>query len=81
MCKLRIKELAKKRRVTMATLAAACGYNQQSSLNQAMARGLRVHQLETIANVLGVQVPDLFVHTATTIQCPNCGKEITIKIE
>ena len=81
MCELRIKELAKQRGITMAQLAAACGYNQPSSLNQAMTRGLRVQQLEAIAGVLGVDVPDLFERTRTTIQCPHCHKTITIKTE
>jgi transcriptional regulator with XRE-family HTH domain len=81
MCELRIKELAKQRGITMAQLAAACGYNQPSSLNQAMSRGLRVQQLEAIAGVLGCDVPDLFERTRTTIQCPHCGKVITIKTE
>lgn len=81
MCTLRIKELARERKVTMAVLAAACGYNQPSSLNQAMTRGLRVQQLEAIAGVLGVEVPDLFVRKKTTIQCPHCGNTFTIKTE
>lgn len=81
MCKLRIKELARERRVTMAVLAAACGYNQPSSLNQAMSRGLRVQQLEAIAGVLGVEVPDLFVRTTQHITCPNCGARIEINVK
>ena len=81
MCKLKIKELAKQQGVTMAQLAKACGYNQPSSLNQAMTRGLRVQQLEAIAGVLGVDVPDLFERTRTTIQCPHCHRTITIKTE
>jgi transcriptional regulator with XRE-family HTH domain len=81
MCKLRIKELAREKHVTMQQLAKACGYRQATSLNQAMARGLRVPQLEDIANALGVDVPDLFERTRTTIQCPFCGKSITIKTE
>jgi transcriptional regulator with XRE-family HTH domain len=81
MCKLKIKELAKQRGITMAQLAKACGYNQPSSLNQAMTRGLRVQQLEAIANALGVDVPDLFERDTATITCPHCGKTITIKTE
>jgi transcriptional regulator with XRE-family HTH domain len=81
MCKLRIKELARERHVTMKQIAKALGYAQPSSLNQAMARGLKVPQLEDIARVLGVDVPDLFERTRTTIQCPHCGKSITIKTE
>jgi DNA-binding Xre family transcriptional regulator len=81
MCELRIKELAKQRGITMTQLAAACGYNQPSSLNQAMSRGLRVQQLEAIAAALGCDAPDLFARSKTTIRCPHCGKVITIKTE
>lgn len=81
MCELRIKELAKQRGVTMAQLAAACGYNQPSSLNQAMSRGLRVQQLEAIAAALGCDVPELFASNKTTIVCPDCGRIIKIKTE
>lgn len=81
MCKLRIKELARDRHVTMQQLAKACGYRQATSLNQAMQRGLRVQQLEDIARALGADVPDLFVRETATITCPHCGKTITIKTE
>jgi transcriptional regulator with XRE-family HTH domain len=81
MCKLRIKELAKEKRVTMAELAKAVGYRQPTSFNQAIQRGLKVPQLEAIASRLGVEVPDLFERSRTTIQCPHCGKDITIKTE
>ena len=81
MCKLRIKELSRERHVTMQQLARACGYRQATSLNQAMQRGLRVPQLENIARALGVDVPDLFERSRTTIQCPHCHKTIVINIE
>jgi hypothetical protein len=81
MCKLKIKEIAREKHVMMQQLAKACGYRQASSLNQAMSRGLKVQQLEDIANTLGVDVPDLFERTRTTIQCPHCGKVFTIKTE
>ena len=81
MCRLRIKEIAKERKVTMAQLSEACGYGQPSSFNQAMSRGLKVQQLEAIARRLGVDVPDLFERTRTTIQCPHCGRIIKIKTD
>ena len=81
MCKLRIKEIAREKRVTMAELAKAVGYRQATSFNQAIQRGLKVPQLEAIASRLGVEVPDLFERNKTTILCPHCGKEITIKTE
>lgn len=65
----------------MKQLAKAVGYRQATSLNQAIQRGLRIPQLEAIAATLGVEVPDLFVRSRTTITCPYCGKTITIKAE
>ena len=81
MCKLRIKELAREKHVTMQQLAKACGYRQATSLNQAMQRGLRVPQLENIARALGVDVPDLFERSKQYITCPHCGHQIIIKTE
>lgn len=81
MCKLRIKEIAKEKRITIRQVAEAAGYTRTSSYNQAVARGLKVPQLEAIAELLQVEVPDLFEHTHTNIQCPHCGKIITIKTE
>lgn len=78
MCKLRIKELAKQRHVSMAELAKACGYSRTSTLSQAMSRGLRVQQLEAIAHRLGVEPPDLYDRT---IKCPHCGHHFIITIQ
>lgn len=81
MCKLRIKEIAKDKHITIHEVAKAAGYNRTSSYNQAVARGLKVPQLEAIAELLDVDVPDLFERSHTTIQCPYCGRVITIKTE
>lgn len=81
MCRLRIKEIAKEKRITIRQVAEAAGYSRTSSYNQAVARGLKVPQLEAIAELLQVDVPDLFERTHTTIQCPHCGKVIIIKTE
>jgi len=81
MYKLKIKELAREKHVTMKQLAKACGYRQATSLNQAMARGLRVPQLEDIANALGVDVPDLFESSKQVLTCPHCGKMFEIEVK
>ena len=81
MCDLRIKEIAKEKKIPIWQVAKAAGYNRTSSYNQAVARGLKVPQLEAIAELLEVDVPDLFERSRTTIQCPHCGKVITIKTE
>lgn len=81
MCKLRIKDIAKNKHITIREVAAAAGYNRTSSYNQAVARGLKVPQLEAIAELLEVDVPDLFERSRTTIQCPHCHRTIIIKTE
>jgi transcriptional regulator with XRE-family HTH domain len=79
MSELIIKKLAKEKGVSMDEVARAAGYRQRTSLYQKMARnGLTTKQLDGIAHVLGVSVPELF---ASTLTCPHCGKQITIKIE
>jgi transcriptional regulator with XRE-family HTH domain len=79
MSELIIKQLAKGKGVSMDEVARAAGYRQRTSLYQKMARnGLTTKQLDGIANVLGVSVPELFANALT---CPHCGKQITIKIE
>jgi len=79
MSELIIKQLAKEKGVSMDEVARAAGYRQRTSLYQKMARnGLTTKQLDGIARILGVSVPELFDNTIT---CPHCGKTITIKIE
>ena len=82
MCELRIKELCKERGLSMKGFGLKMGYSSASALSQALARGtMSLTWLEKAAKVLQVEVPDLFVRTKTTIQCPHCGKVITIKTE
>lgn len=81
MCKLRIKKIAKERKIPIYKVAEAAGYNRTSSYNQAVARGLKVPQLEAIAELLGVEVADLFEREKESIICPYCGRIITIKTD
>lgn len=82
MSELRIKELARERHVTMAEVARAAGYRQTSSLNQKMSRkGLTTDQMDAIADLLGVETPDLFARTSHTLTCPNCGATIKIEVK
>lgn len=84
MSELIIKKLAKEKGVSMDEVARAAGYRQRTSLYQKMKRsGLTTKQLDGIAHVIGVSVPELFADyvPASTITCPHCGKQITIKIE
>lgn len=77
----RIKELCKERGIKMSELARRVGYAQQSSLNQLMDRGIPSDKLISIADALGVSVPELFVSHKATLTCPDCGRQMTIKIE
>lgn len=77
----RIKELCKERGIQMGELARRIGYSKQSTLNQAIDRGLPSNRLIDIANVLNVSVPELFTVHQQSITCPHCGKTITIKTE
>jgi transcriptional regulator with XRE-family HTH domain len=78
MCKLRIKELCRQRGMTQAELAKRIG-RSPVSLSQAIHRGsISLTYLQDIADELKVSVPELF---ASTLTCPHCGKQITIKIE
>lgn len=78
MCDLRIKEIAKEKKIPIWQVAKAAGYNRTSSYNQAYQRGLKVPQLEAIAELLEVEVADLFVRY---VKCPHCGHKFQIKIK
>jgi len=79
MSELIIKQLAKEKGVSMDEVARAAGYRQRTSLYQKMARnGLTTKQLDGIARVLGVEVPDLYERT---VKCPECGHKFTITIK
>jgi len=65
----------------MGELARRIGYSKQSTLNQAIERGLPSNRLIDIANVLNVSVPELFVSHKACITCPKCGYNITISVE
>ncbi len=71
--------MAKEKGVSMDEVARAAGYRQRTSLYQKMKRsGLTTKQLDGIARVLGVSVPELFGNTLT---CPYCHKPIQIKAQ
>ena len=78
----RIKELLKERGVTISNLAEQIG-TTQTSLSRALGEnGNPTYEtLSKIAKVLGVDMSELFKSNSITINCPHCGKEITIKVE
>ena len=81
MVELRIKEILANKGWKQKDLADKMGITE-IALSRLLKRGKpNFDALERIAAAIGVEVPDLFVRTKTTIQCPNCGHTITIKTE
>ena len=78
----RIKELLKERGLTISNLAEQIGTTHTS-----LSRGLgengnpTYETLSKISKVLSVDISVLFKSTGFSITCPNCGKDINIKVE
>ncbi len=87
---MRIKEVIKEKGLTQKELADKLGMTTVG-LSQILSGKPSYTTLEKIASALGVEVWELLVSRAEiigqqkaespTITCPNCGKEITLKIE
>ena len=76
--KLKLKELCKERGMKQADLARMVGLHPVS-LSQAVHRGtLSLMQAQEIADILGVEVPDLFERS---IKCPYCGHKFVVDIK
>lgn len=78
----RIKELLKEKGITISNLAEQIG-TTQTSLSRALGdNGNPTYEtLNKIANVLNVEMSELFKSNGLSITCPHCGKNINIKIE
>lgn len=78
----RIKELLKEKGITISNLAEQIG-TTQTSLSRALGdNGNPTYEtLNKIANVLNVEMSELFKSNGLSITCPNCGKNINIKVE
>ncbi len=87
---MRIKELIKEKGFTQKEFADKLGMTTVG-LSQILSGKPSYTTLEKIASALGVEVWELLVSReeiigkqevkSPTIICPNCGKEITIKVE
>ena len=87
---MRIKELIKEKGYTQKEFADKLGMTTVG-LSQILSGKPSYTTLEKIASALGVEVWELLVSRediigqqeakSPTIICPNCGKEITIKVE
>ena len=78
----RIKELLKEKGITISNLAEQIG-TTQTSLSRALGdNGNPTYEtLNKIANVLNVEMSELFKSNGLSITCPDCGKNINIKVE
>ena len=83
--KLRIKEVLKKKGVTVVSLANSIGITQPNMSNIVNSKSTpSLETLEKIANVLEIDITELFEQPkkdTVSITCPNCGKGINIKVE
>lgn len=78
---LRVQEICKNQGLTMQDLAKKMGVTYQA-LYAAVSGNPTVGKLQEIANVLGVEVSELFApQPMNTITCPHCGKSIKLNPE
>lgn len=85
MAQYRIKELLKERNMTQKELAQKIG-TSAASLNRYITGNPSISSLEKVAEALGVEISELFVHrdTAETdsfITCPHCRNKFRIIIK
>lgn len=83
MTQLRIKELCKKKGITLNALAERIGISQPSISGIATGKQKpSFDTLEKLATALDVGISELFEPAKEgAITCPYCGKSITIKAE
>jgi transcriptional regulator with XRE-family HTH domain len=78
---LRIKELIKKRGLTMQEFADKLGI-ARVNLTKTINGNPTKDTLEKIASALNVPITELFERPSTdVIICPNCGVELEIKVK
>ena len=78
---LLVKQVARQKGYTLKTIAERLK-KKPDSLTRQLRANPSVGYLEKIADVIGCSVGVFFSKNETsTIKCPHCGEEITIKIE
>lgn len=86
---MRIKELLKEKGLTQQELADMVGVSYQSMKQTLNASSVTTSTLEKIATALNVPMWQLFASPeevqpkkdSLSLTCPNCGKDISIKVE
>lgn len=82
MVNLRIKEICKEKGVAINELADKVEMSRVSISNMIAGRqSPPLSTLEKIADVLNVEVADLFASSKSQINCPHCGKGLHIEIK
>lgn len=80
---LRIKALAKDKKIRLEDIANQLGIGR-ITFQQGLARNsMNINRLAEIADILGVEIPDLFESSSkeTNNVCPHCGKPIKVNLE
>lgn len=82
MTQLRIKELCKKKGITLNALAERIGISQPSISGIATGKQKpSFDTLEKLATALDVGISELFEPKAGNFVCPNCGTELRLTAE
>lgn len=75
---LRIQEICKEKGMTMQTLAEKMGVSYQA-LYANVSGNPTLSKLSQIAEVLGVEITDLFhKEKGTSLNCPKCGTKLKL---
>lgn len=80
---LRIKDIAKAKKMTIKSLAEKVGITQPNMSNIVNEKTMpSIQTLQNVADVLDVHISELFVNpdNSTSIICPNCGEKISIDV-
>lgn len=75
-----VKDILKRRGISIKFFAAQLGINRVNLSNQ-LNGNPTLETLERWAAALEVPVPDLFDKRNAVINCPNCGSEISISVD
>jgi transcriptional regulator with XRE-family HTH domain len=76
---LRVKEIAKKRGLTIANVASHMGIKAPALSRIINGSNTTTETLQKIADALDVSISELFEQPAVdTITCPNCGAKLKV---
>lgn len=81
MAKTCIKELCKQKGVKQIDLAKLLDMREDSFSIAIKRDTLSIEKLDIIANHLGVGIAELFESSRVSVNCPHCGKPLSIKVE